>query len=193
MNKFQEGIIFIILIAVIMCSVKLYVGERSRRINLEESVLASLDSIEFYKGAYRRKVINPTRANFKTLYKADIDSFKKETGRPRKALKQLLKATVERRDSISIVYRDSTLFDTIPVKCFIYNDPWLSIDGCNFNDSGYIKYNSRLSLKSYTYKKRKKEKWYKPWKWGTELTSDIRSNNPNDTVTDLEHIIVNEK
>ncbi len=135
---------------------------------------------------YERDVNEINIKAFNTLFKAIRQDFEYSTGRNIRDLRSALKTQVNSKDSF-FFYVTDTLSD---IKPFSYKDKFNNIDGAIVKDGVFVNIDRKLYLTSYTYSKRKGEPWYKPWRWGTKLTTDVRSDNPKDSIAKIESIVI---
>ena len=125
------------------------------------------------------------------LFKDVIRDFEQSTGKDIKNLKYALKTQINGKDSFFFYTKDTIYMkDSLPYRGFKYEDSFNSINGAIVKDGVFVNIERRLYLTSYTYNTRKKEPWYKPWKWGKKLITDVRSDNPKDSVVSIKSILI---
>ena len=89
--------------------------------------------------------------------------------------------------SVQTVLRDSTVFDTVPVKQFSYTDEFYRIHGFSVNDTQHLSITYQDTLIQTVYRGKRK----KPWLWifsPRQLEQRVALNNPNATVNYSQHI-----
>lgn len=89
--------------------------------------------------------------------------------------------------SVQTVLRDSTVFDTVPVKQFSYTDEFYRIHGFSVNDTQHLSITYQDTLIQTVYRGKRK----KPWLWifsPRQLEQRVALNNPNATINYSQHI-----
>ena len=89
--------------------------------------------------------------------------------------------------SVQTVLRDSTVFDTVPVKQFSYTDEFYLIHGFSVNDTQHLSITYQDTLIQTVYRGKRK----KPWLWifsPRQLEQRVALNNPNATINYSQHI-----
>lgn len=119
------------------------------------------------------------------LFKTELEKFKQETNKSIKDLKSITSAgivtnnkfeytSIEGCDSLNLNLSDKFTSIAINVK-----------DGVAVVDSQH-----KVYLTKYTYKTRNKAPWYQPWKWGKHVVTQLKSDNPKDSILELKEIII---
>jgi hypothetical protein len=126
-----------------------------------------------------------TEETAKILFKEELDKYKKETNRAIKDLQSLTKATVVTNNEFTL--QNIQGCDSLNIK---HADKFSEIN-VNVKDGvAVVDSKQYLYLTKYTYDVRNKAKWYKPWKWGKHLQTDLKSENPNDSIINLNEILI---
>ena len=89
--------------------------------------------------------------------------------------------------SVQTVLRDSTVFDTVPVKHFKYADEFYRIEGFSVNDTQHLNITYQDTLIQTVYRGKRK----KPWLWifsPRQLEQRVALKNPNATINYSQHI-----
>ncbi len=89
--------------------------------------------------------------------------------------------------SVQTVLRDSTVFDTVPVKQFSYTDEFYRIHGFSVNDTQHLNITYQDTLIQTVYRGKRK----KPWLWifsPRQLEQRVALKNPNATINYSQHI-----
>lgn len=145
------------------------------------------DSINI--GSKKTYILDKNTLNI--LFKDIIKDFEQSTGKDIKNLKYALKTQINGKDSFFFYTKDTIYMkDSLPYKGFKYEDSFNTINGAIVKDGVFVNIERRLYLTSYTYTTRKKEPWYKPWKWGKKLITDVRSDNPKDSILSIKSILI---
>jgi len=167
--------------------------EKNLRQNIETSYKIKEESvIAYYKAkndsvfTAQSKTIESNMNTFKTLFNDIREDFESKTGTSSKNLQNAFKTQINTKETFYVPIKDST--DTI--KTFFYEDQFNKIEGIVKPDSVKLDIEHSLYLTKYTYRKRNKAPWYKPWKWGKSTYTDVRSNNPNDEIVHIQDIMI---
>lgn len=89
--------------------------------------------------------------------------------------------------SVRTVLRDSTVFDTVLVKHFSYEDEFCQIEGFAVNDTQHLNISYRDTLIQTVYRGKRK----KPWLWifsPRQLEQRVALKNPDATINYSQHI-----
>ena len=89
--------------------------------------------------------------------------------------------------SVQTVLRDSTVFDTVPVKQFKYADEFYRIEGFAVNDTQHLNNTYQDTLIQTVYRGKRKN----PWLWifsPRQLEQRVALKNPNATINYSQHI-----
>ena len=88
---------------------------------------------------------------------------------------------------VETVLKDSTVFDTVPVKQFSYTDEFYRIHGFSVNDTQHLSITYQDTLIQTVYRGKRK----RPWLWifsPRRLEQRVALNNPNATINYSQHI-----
>lgn len=88
---------------------------------------------------------------------------------------------------IETVLKDSTVFDTVPVNHFSYQDEFYHIDGFAVNDTQHLRITYRDTLIQTVYRGKRK----RPWLWifsPRQLEQRVALKNPDATINYSQHI-----
>ena len=89
--------------------------------------------------------------------------------------------------SVETVLRDSTVFDTVPVRQFSYADEFYKIEGFSVNDTQHLSITYQDTLIQTVYRGKRK----KPWLWifsPRQLEQRVALKNPDATINYSQHI-----
>ena len=89
--------------------------------------------------------------------------------------------------SVQTVLRDSTVFDTVPVKQFKYADEFYRIEGFAVNNTQHLNITYQDTLIQTVYRGKRKN----PWLWifsPRQLEQRVALKNPNATINYSQHI-----
>lgn len=89
--------------------------------------------------------------------------------------------------SVQTVLRNSTVFDTVPVKQFSYTDEFYCINGFSVNDTQHLNITYQDTLIQAVYRGKRK----KPWLWifsPRQLEQRVALKNPDATINYSQHI-----
>lgn len=89
--------------------------------------------------------------------------------------------------SVQTVLRDSTVFDTVPLKQFSYTDEFYRIHGFSVNDTQHLSITYQDTLIQTVYRGKRK----KPWLWifsPRQLEQRVALKNPNARINYSQHI-----
>jgi len=123
----------------------------------------------------------------KIVFKAELDEFKAQTGKSINNLQSLLKTQIKGQNNYYFNNIDTAYCDSLNLS---YKDKFSEIDIQVKDGVAVVNTKTYTSLTKYTYKARRKEPWYKPWKWGTDLRTEIKSDNPKDSIVNIKEIII---
>lgn len=121
------------------------------------------------------------------IFKDELDEFKAQTGKSINNLQSLLKTQIKGQNNYYFNNIDTAYCDSLNLS---YKDKFSEIDIQVKDGVAVVNTKTYTSLTKYTYKVRKHESWYKPWKWGRELRSEIKSDNPKDSIINIKEIII---
>lgn len=121
------------------------------------------------------------------IFKDELDEFKAQTGKSINNLQSLLKTQIKGQNNYYFNNIDTAYCDSLNLS---YKDKFSEIDITVKDGVAVVNTKTYTSLTKYTYKVRKHESWYKPWKWGRELRSEIKSDNPKDSIINIKEIII---
>jgi len=172
---------------------RLYKTERDNRIRLEQSFIAANQEVKYYKsrnGDLVAKVdaLQLKYNELKDIYPeiiAEIRNLKINPGR----VDQYSATTIHTQKEIVTTLRDSTIYDTIPVKIFNYCDEFYTISGIAVNDTQRVHIESRDSLIQVVYRGDR----IKPWLWifsKRKLQQVVTCKNPNSVINYSRQITV---
>jgi len=162
--------------------------------DLKESVLVERENDKLnyrkYNDSLTAAFVKTQEVNLntaKTLFKDELDAFKQQTGRNTKNLESLLKTQINGQNTY--VFNNIST-DSCKSLNLNYKDKFSEIDVTVKDGTAVINSKTKTYLTKYTYNVRKKEPWYKPWKWGKEFRTEILSENPKDSIVQLKEIII---
>lgn len=121
------------------------------------------------------------------IFKDELDEFKAQTGKSINNLQSLLKTQIKGQNNYYFNNIDTAYCDSLNLS---YKDKFSEIDITVKDGVAVVNTKTYTSLTKYTYKVRKHESWYKPWKWGKELRTEIKSDNPKDSIINIKEIII---
>lgn len=121
------------------------------------------------------------------IFKDELDEFKAQTGKSINNLQSLLKTQIKGQNNYYFNNIDTAYCDSLNLS---YKDKFSEIDIQVKDGVAVVNTKTYTSLTKYTYKVRKHESWYKPWKWGKELRTEIKSDNPKDSIINIKEIII---
>lgn len=163
-------------------------GNLERVIDLEQDNVLKQRKYQDSINIATSKTIESTLNNFETSFKAITEDFEKSTGKDIKNLRSALKTQINSKEYYYIPTVDSLVKDGVIIRKFEHQDKFNTIKGLVYPDTVSLDISRRMYLTKYTYKTRNKEPWYKPWKWGKKLVTDMRSDNPKDSIVQLKEI-----
>ncbi len=142
-----------------------YRQERNDRLRLEHSFKAANSKIEYYKAlnndlVAKNEVIQLKFSELKDIYPeiiAEIRNLKIKPGRT----EQYSETVIHQDKEITTLLRDSTIYDTIPVRIFNYKDEFYTVSGIAIGNTQKVHIESRDSLIQVVYRGKR----YKPWLW----------------------------
>ncbi len=121
------------------------------------------------------------------IFKDELDEFKAQTGKSINNLQSLLKTQIKGQNNYYFNNIDTAYCDSLNLS---YKDKFSEINITVKDGVAVVNTKTYTSLTKYTYKVRKHESWYKPWKWGKELRTEIKSDNPKDSIINIKEIII---
>jgi type II secretory pathway pseudopilin PulG len=191
MNLLKNKPFLIVLIVAAIWAVVaiLFIGkflrEQSERQRMESNLEASLGKIEYYQTqngqiAAKTDVLQLHIDELRQFY-PEILSELKNLKVPANRVENYSETVIHHNKEIVTGLRDSTLYDTIPVKVFNYSDAYYKVSGIATADSQRVHIESTDSLTQVVYRGER----YKPWLWifsRRKLQQSILSKNPNSNI-----------
>ena len=128
-----------------------------------------------------------TLDNARVLYEAELRDFKLQTGRSIKNLETFLKTSVIGSNTYVFNNIDSSHCDSLFLS---HKDKYSDLTVLVKDGVAIVNNKNYTYLTKYTYKVRNKATWYKPWKWGKHNLSEIKSENPKDSITYINEVFI---
>jgi len=121
------------------------------------------------------------------LFKKELEAYSAQTGSKLKNLESLLKTQVNSHDTYITNNIDTAECKVLDLS---YSDKYNKIDITVKDGVAVIDSRHNTYLTKYTYKARRNAAWYKPWKWGKDLRTEVKSDNPKDSIINIQEIII---
>ena len=162
-----------------------YRQERNDRIRLERSFTAANSKIEYYRAknnalVAKNEVLQLKYREIKDIYPDIIAEIKNLKINPRHT-ETYSETVIHQNKEITTLLRDSSIFDTIPVRVFNYKDEFYTVSGMAIGDTQKVHIESQDSLIQVVYRGKR----YKPWLWifsRRKLEQVVSCKNPNSKI-----------
>lgn len=194
MRKFLlELLLGVLFLGSIFIGIKQYYDLKTQYKDLKEAVVLEQDNNVKYKklndslsvAIVKTQVVSQETA--KTLFKEELDAFKAQTGSKLSNLESLLKTQIKGQNTYVFNNIDTAYCDSLNLS---YKDKFNEIDIQVKDGTATVNTINYTYLTKYTYKKRRGASWYTPWKWGKDLTTEIKSDNPKDSIINIKEVII---
>jgi len=174
--------------------IRLYLNEKKDKNRLEKSFTAANQQIKYYTtrdGQLAAKIdaLQLRYNEVKDIYPEIISEIKNLKINP-KSVNNYSETVIKEEKNIIAALRDSTIYDTVPVRVFNYHDEFYTVRGIAIGDTQKVHIESRDSLIQVVFKGER----YKPWLWifsRRKLQQVIRCKNPNSTIKYVREIKFN--
>ena len=168
-------------------------AEKARMAHTLESLGGTITYLKSENGKLIAKgdVLNLQLSELKELFPKTIAGIKALGVAPSRVSQVSGIGFTHQRNVITHIH-DSILYDTIPVKIFKYQDPWLSLSGMAIGDSQSVQLNLTDTLFQLVYKGDR----FRPWLWifsKRKLQQRAQLSNPYSNITYQQVITIQAK
>ena len=156
-------------------------GDRDRLSKNQESLLTEQKDFKFRDSLQVSQIgsLELTKNEFKRHFE-EAAKEAKDLGIKIKRIESYTSITTQVKDSFKTVFKDSITIKHNTIKCFKYNDKWLSFDGCAINDTLNVGYSLIDSVEIFAHRVPRKFLFIKYGTRGVNLTTF--SKNPNSKI-----------
>jgi len=183
----------IIALVIIVASIKAHYNLKQQYVDLKQANQIEQNNTLLYRRVndsltvafVKTQVVSQETA--KIVFKSELEAYEKQTGNKIKNLESLLKTQIKGQNNYYFNNIDTAYCDSLNLS---YKDKFSEIDIQVKDGVAVVNTKTYTSLTKYTYKARRKEPWYKPWKWGKDLRTEIKSDNPKDSIVNIKEIII---
>jgi hypothetical protein len=188
------GVIALVSLVVIACE-----GWKKER-NLKNEAYKSLEiqqaAVKYYQNKKGQTVAQVSTNNvsletFKHIYASQISDLRSEIGNL-KNLQAIINTGLRANGRFSTIVRDSTIYDTVPVRTFAYGDGFLELR-CMLTDSAACQYSYSDSVSVLVrLVKPANWRWYNPvsWFYQKESITTVTFKNPSAKPTHVQSFFI---
>ena len=183
--RFILTVVALFLLACAYSSFKLFLKERGERKRIENSFAASQQQLQYYRAKNGDLVAKNDAmilqiSEVKKIFPRIIDEIRNLKINPHK-VESYSETVIQQNKDIITRLRDSTIYDTVPVRVFNYHDEFYTVKGISVGDTQKVHIESRDSLIQVVYKGERCH----PWLWvfsRRKLEQVVGCKNPNSQV-----------
>ena len=160
----------------------------NRVIQTNEQLNAKLSNVQIVNGRFvsHNQVLELKNQELEKLIPKLHEEIKSLQVKPSR-VESVSASSFSSHTSVQTVLRDSTVFDTVAVKQFSYEDEFYQIEGFAVNDTQHLNITYQDTLIQTVYRGKRK----KPWLWifsPRHLEQRVALKNPDATINYSQHI-----